>query len=149
MDLREFKREAMRRGHYYDNKPAAMAYWAKCWGLGYHSELWAYKSYQVGNFSYQSGPVALRHGKYTNTVCKINGEAVSEYQFRKALATFCAPDLTPDERAYIDHFTEYVERARRLAKEIYEMKAADYDMRDYVRNNVFGRVQASTVFHTY
>lgn len=50
--------------------------------------------------------------------------------------------------ASIDHFTEYVERARRLAKEIDDMKAADYDMRDYVRNNVLDRVQASTVFHT-
>ena len=51
--------------------------------------------------------------------------------------------------ASIDHFTEYVERARRLAKEIDDMKAADYDMRDYVRNKVLDRVQASTVFHTY
>ena len=51
--------------------------------------------------------------------------------------------------ASIDHFTEYVELARRLAKEIDDMKAADYDMRDYVRKNVLGPVQASTVFHTY
>lgn len=51
--------------------------------------------------------------------------------------------------ASIDHFTEYVERARRVAKEIDDLKAADYDMREYARNKVFGRVQASTVFHTY
>ena len=106
MDLRDFKREAVRRGHYYDNKPVAMAYWAKCWGLGYHSQLWAYKSYQVGNLAYQSGPVVLRHGKYTHTVCTIDGEVVSEYQFKKALATFHAPDLTPGERAYIDSQNE-------------------------------------------
>ena len=51
--------------------------------------------------------------------------------------------------ASIDHFTEYVERARRLAKEIDDMKAADYDMRDYVRNKVLDSVQASSVFRTY
>lgn len=48
--------------------------------------------------------------------------------------------------ASIDHFTEYVERARRVAKEIDDLKAADYDMRDYVRNNVLDLVLASTVF---
>lgn len=117
MDLRDFKREAMRRGHYHDNKPAALDYWAKCWGLGYHSQLWAYKSYQVGNLAYQSGPVLLRHGKYTHTVCTIGGEAVSEYRFRKVLATFRAPDLTPDECAYIDSQNE------RAAAELARLKA--------------------------
>ena len=117
MELRDFKREAMRRGHYYDNKPVAMAYWAKCWGLNSHSQLWAYKSYQVGNLAYQSGPVVLRHGKYTHTVCTIDGEVVSEYRFQKALATFHAPDLTPDERAYIDSQNE------RAAAELARMEA--------------------------
>lgn len=118
MDLRQFKREAMRRGNFIDNKPAAMAYWATCWGLGYHDRLWAYKSYKVGNMCYQSGPVMLRHGHYTNTICTIDGEAVSEYRFKKALATFHAPELTPEERAYIDsqNAREAAELARLKAR---------------------------------
>ncbi len=46
-------------------------------------------------------------------------------------------------------FADYVARARRLAKEIEAMKAADYDMRNYARDHVFGRLQASAVWHTY
>ncbi len=102
MDLKAFKREAMRRGGFYDNGPAAGAYWAKTWGLGFHDLLWRYKSYKVGNMLYKSGPVVLRHGKYTNTVCYIDDQPVSEYRFKKALETYQAPPLTTDEQKYID-----------------------------------------------
>lgn len=40
MTLQEFKCEAQRRGHNYDNSANAAAHWAKSWGLTYHSLLW-------------------------------------------------------------------------------------------------------------
>ncbi len=114
MDLREFKREAMLRGNYIDNKSAAMACWATNWGHDSHDRLWAYKSYKIGKMCYQSGPVVLRHGYYTNTICRIDGEVVSEYRFKKVLSTFHAPELTPEERAYIDSQNE--RRAAEMAR---------------------------------
>ncbi len=111
MTLDQFKREAIHRGNFEDNTANAMKYWATCWGLGYHSMLWCYKKYTVGNLTYQAGPVRLRHGSYRSVSCYIGDEAVSEYRFKKALATFEAPAITPEEQ-------------QRIAKREQEMEAS-------------------------
>lgn len=102
MELYEFKAIAERRGHMYDNTPAASAEWARTWGLSYHSRLWRYKQYKLGNMEWKGGKVVLRHGSYKSVSCYIDGEPVSEYRFKKALATFKAPEVTPEEQAYMD-----------------------------------------------
>lgn len=119
MDLHTFEAEAKRRGNYYDNGPAAMAYWAKCWGLGYHSRLWAYKEYRLGDMLYRTGKVRLRHGSYTSTDYMIGGEHVARYRFFKTLETFAAPPLTADEQKHIDDETarqEAQDKAERIAR---------------------------------
>lgn len=103
MDLKEFKCEAQRRGHFYDNSESASEHWAKTWGLTYHSLLWFYKDYKLGNMEWKGGKVRLRHGSYQSTECYIDGELVSEYRFKKALASFKVPELTKEEQAYIDN----------------------------------------------
>lgn len=102
MTLQEFKREAQRRGNYYDNSENAAAHWAKSWGLTYHSLLWYYKSYTIGNLTWKGGKVRLRHGSYQSVYCFIGDELVSEYRFKKALESFVTPPLTDEEKRYIE-----------------------------------------------
>ena len=102
MTLLEFKREAQRRGNYYDNSTNAAAHWDKSWGLTYHSLLWYYKSYTIGNMTWKGGKVRLRHGSYQSVDCFIGDEQVSEYRFKKALESFVAPPLTDEEKRYIE-----------------------------------------------
>lgn len=102
MDIKTFELEAKRRGNYHDNRPAARAYWSTCWGLGSHSQLWAYQNYFLGNMEYVTGKVLLRHGSYTDTVYKIDGEHVSKRTFYAALESFHAPEVSADEQHYID-----------------------------------------------
>lgn len=102
MDITTFKKEAQRRGHYYDNRPIAFANWSKCWGLGFPPDFWAYQKYKLGAFSCQIGKIYSRHGSYRNDVYMIGGESVSRHRFAKALATFQAPELSAAERQYID-----------------------------------------------
>lgn len=114
MTLNQFKAEATRRGNYEDNTANAMKYWATCWGLGYHSQLWCYKKYTVGNMTYKAGPVRLRHGSYRSVSCYINGESVSEYRFKKALESFVAPVETADELERIAERDRKIEESYRL-----------------------------------
>lgn len=102
MTLQEFKREAQRRGNYYDNSANAAAHWAKSWGLTYHSLLWYYKRYTIGNLTWKGGKVRLRHGSYQSVDCFIGDELVSEYRFKKALESFVTPPLTDEEKRYIE-----------------------------------------------
>lgn len=102
MTLQEFKREAQRRGNYYDNSANAAAHWGKSWGLTYHSLLWYYKSYTIGNMTWKGGKVRLRHGSYQSVDCFIGDEQVSEYRFKKALESFVLPPLTSEEKQYIE-----------------------------------------------
>ena len=102
MTLQEFKREAQSRGNYYDNSANAAEHWAKSWGLTYHSLLWYYKSYTIGNMTWKGGKVRLRHGSYKSVDCFIGDEQVSEYRFKQALESFEFPPLTEEERQYID-----------------------------------------------
>ena len=102
MTLLEFKREAQRRGNYYDNSANAAAHWTKSWGLTYHSLLWYYKSYTIGNMTWKGGRVRLRHRSYQSVDCFIGDEQVSEYRFKKALETFVLPPLTDEERQHIE-----------------------------------------------
>ena len=102
MTLQEFKREAQRRGNYYDNSANAAAHWAKSWGLTYHSLLWYYKSYTIGNMTWKGGRVRLRHGSCQSVDCFIGDEQVSEYRFKKALESFVFPPLTKEEEQHIE-----------------------------------------------
>lgn len=111
MTLQEFKREAQRRGHFFDNSASASQAWARSWGLTFHSSLWFYKEYTLGNMRWKGGQIRLRHGSYRSVSCYINDEPVSEYRFNKALENFKAPVLTTEERAYIKQ-----EQARRDAE---------------------------------
>lgn len=116
MKLRDFQNEAQRRGHFYDNHASAAEHWAKSWGLTYHSLLWFYKEYEIGNMRWKGGQVRLRHGSYRSVSCYIGGEFVSEYRFKKALETFEFPPLTDDEQRYI------AERQKQSEMEIKAMK---------------------------
>ena len=71
-------------------------------GSAYHSLLWYYKSYTIGNMTWKGGKVRLRHGSYQSVDCFIGDEQVSEYRFKKALESFEFPPLTEEERQYID-----------------------------------------------
>lgn len=102
MTLQEFNCEAQRRGNYYDNSANAAAHWAKSWGLTYHSLLWYYKRYTIGNLTWKGGKVRLRHGSYQRVECFIGKEQVSEYRFKKALESFVTPSLTDEEKRYIE-----------------------------------------------
>lgn len=103
MTLQEFKREAQRRGNYYDNSANAAEHWAKSWGLlTYHSLLWFYKRYTIGNMTWKGGKVRLRHGSYQSVNCFIGDEQVSEYRFKKALESFVLPPLTDEEKQHIE-----------------------------------------------
>jgi hypothetical protein len=102
MTLQEFKCEAQRRGNYYDNSANAAEHWAKTWGLTYHSLLWYYKSYTIGNLTWKGGKVRLRHGSYQSVDCFIGDEPVSEYRFKKALESFVLPPLTDEEKEHIE-----------------------------------------------
>lgn len=117
MTLRDFQIEAQRRGHYYDNSASASEHWTKTWGLTYHSLLWFYKEYEVGNMKWKGGQVRLRHGSYRSVDCYIDGELVSEYRFKKALETFEFPPLTDDEQRYI------AERQKQIEEELRAMRA--------------------------
>lgn len=102
MTIQEFKREAQRRGHFFDNSANAAKALARSWGMTYHSDLWFYKEYTMGNMKWKGGPVRHRHGSYSSIYCYIDGHLVSEYRFRKALESFEAPALTNEERNYIE-----------------------------------------------
>ena len=123
MDLRSFEREAKHRGNYCDNRPAAREYRATCWGMGYHSQLWAYQDYVLGGLEYITGKVLLRHGSYTSTVYKIDGKYVSRRAFYAALETFQAPEISADEQNYIDAVKARQE-ARAKAMEEVRLKAS-------------------------
>lgn len=116
MTLREFQQEAQHRGHYYDNSASASENWAKSWGLTYHSLLWFYKEYEVGNMKWKGGQVRLRHGSYRSVECYIDGERVSEYRFKKALETLEFPPLTDNEQRYI------AERQKQIEEELRAME---------------------------
>ena len=111
MDLKTFEREAKRRGNYHDNRPVALGYWATCWGLGDHHEMWAYQEYRLGGLAYITGKVYSRHGSYTSTVYKIDGKYVSKRAFYAVLETFQAPEISADEQNYIN-----AEKARQEAR---------------------------------
>lgn len=116
MNLRDFQLEAQRRGHFFDNSASASDHWAKTWGLTYHSLLWFYKEYEIGNMRWKGGKVRLRHGSYRSVECFIDGECVSEYRFRNALETFEFPPLTDDEQQFIEDRQKQIEERIRVMK---------------------------------
>jgi hypothetical protein len=123
MDLRSFEREAKRRGNYCDNRPAAREYCGTCWGMGYHSKLWAYQEYCLGGLEYITGKVLLRHESYTSTVYKIDGKYVSKRAFYAALETFQAPEISVDEQNYIDAVKARQEARAKALEEAARLKA--------------------------
>lgn len=137
MTLKDFQNEARRRGNFHDNTKNAMACWSKCWGLGFHNDLWCYKQYTLGNLTYKSGNVVLRHGHYRNTVCYIDGQMVSEYKFKQALQSFIAPAVSDTEQKYIDETEARIEaqmearrerRVRRMAQNNQAQLVLDFDV---------------------
>lgn len=130
MTLRDFQQEAQRRGHYDNNSASASENWAKSWGLTYHSLLWFYKEYELGNMRWKGGQVRLRHGSYRSVDCYIDGERVSEYRFKKALETFEFPSLTDDEQRYM------AERQKQIDEEIRAMKARRVRRRRGIDNSL-------------
>lgn len=117
MTLQEFKREAQRRGNFYDNSANASENLAKSWGFTYHSMLWFYKDYTIGNMRWKGGNVRLRNGSYQSVDCFIGDEKVSEYRFKKALETFVFPPLTDEEQQHIEaeqHHQEAIMREIRF-----------------------------------
>ena len=116
MTLQEFKSEAQRRGNYYDNSENAAVHFAKSWGLTYHSLLWYYKRYTIGNMTWKGGKVRLRHGSYQSVDCFIGDEQVSEYRFKKVLESFVFPPLTDEELQYIEAERQRMDAIMREAK---------------------------------
>ena len=116
MTLQEFKSEAERRGNCYDNSVNAAAHFAKSWGLTYHSLLWHYKRYTIGNMTWKGGKVRHRHGSYQSVDCFIGDEQVSEYRFKKALESFEFPPLTDEEQQYIEAEQQPMDAIIREAK---------------------------------
>lgn len=84
--IKEFKELAKLEGVFFSNKENAGRNWAKSWGLSYWRDVWFFKEYEYKGYIYRSGKVIFRHGGYNKIECFVNGEEVSLYQFRKALA---------------------------------------------------------------
>lgn len=129
MTLQEFKSEAQRRGNYYDNSAKAAAHWAKSWGLTYHSLLWYYKSYTLGNLTWKGGKVRLRHGSYQSVDCFIGNEQVSEYRFKKALESFVAPSLTDEEKLYVEAEQQHLDAIMRIKASRRKRRRQEVDIR--------------------
>lgn len=124
MNIKIFKRIAAERGNYVDNTAAANKEWSRTWGLSFHSLLWAWKQYTVGNMTWKGGRVHLRHGSYMSVDCFIDGKPVSEYRFKKALVDFTAPDPTADELAYMHEQEELREAEWKRQAEATALRAA-------------------------
>jgi len=128
MTLQDFQREARYRGNFRDNSDNAMAAWWKGWGLGsWWEDRWCFKEYKIGNITYKSGKVHMRHGSYTITLCYIGDEQVSEYKLKKFLLTFDYPKPTPEEQAYIDKQRSETEELLRRCREREVKRAARED----------------------
>lgn len=69
-----------------DNRKKAGENWAKSWGFDYWRSLWGYCTYEYGRFKYMSGRVNMRHYGYEHVECYIDGNAVTENEFKKELA---------------------------------------------------------------
>ena len=134
MTLLEFKSEAQRRGNYYDNSANASEYWVKSWGLTYHSLLWYYKSYTLGNLTWKGGKVRLRHGSYQSVDCFIGNEQVSEYRFKKALESFVAPPLTDEEKLYIEAEQQHLDAIMRIKASRRKHRRQEVDIRQLSLN---------------
>ena len=111
MTLQEFKNEAARRGHTFDNSDNASRAWSRSWGLTWWRDVWFYREYRLGAFTYRTGRVRQRHHSYTNTEYRINDSEVSQREFLKALDTFQAPALSADEQSYIQQQEQLVRQA--------------------------------------
>lgn len=94
MNISEFKQHAKITE---DNRETASKNWMKSWGFDFWFNLWGYRTYELGRFKYKSGRVNMRHYGYTNTECYIDGQKVSQYKFKKALANEPLPMYTPSE----------------------------------------------------
>lgn len=126
MTLQEFKSIAIHRGTFHDNHANAAKGWAKGWGFGFiWQERWFFKEYKVGNLLYKSGIVRGRWSGERVTHCFIGTDQVSEYKFKKALASFVAPAPTAEEQAYIDNeHAKYLAAMERIAKRTAKIRAA-------------------------
>lgn len=103
MTLQEFKSESARRSPIIDNSENAARVWSRSWGFGqYWRDLWFSKEYRLGGRIYRTGKVLRRHNSYKVVECSINGNAATEKEFIKHLATFEAPAINEEEQQYID-----------------------------------------------
>ena len=78
-----------------DNREKAAEHWARTWGFDFWFTLWAYRTYEYGRFKYKSGKVTMRHYSYNHIECFIDGNAVTESQFKKELAKEPLPPYEP------------------------------------------------------
>ena len=112
MKLHEFKYESARRSPIIDNSENASRVWSRSWGFGqYWRDLWFFKEYRLGNLVYRTGKVHRRHDSYTMTECSIDGNSATEKEFIKYINTFEAPELTIEEKRYIEE-QKLLEHAR-------------------------------------
>lgn len=119
MKLHEFKSESARRSPIIDNSENASRVWLRSWGFGqYWRDLWFFKEYRLGNLVYRTGKVHRRHDSYTMTECSIDGNSVTEKEFVKYLNTFEAPELTIEEKRYIEEqkLLEHARIMRRMSR---------------------------------
>ena len=95
-----------------DNRKKAGENWAKSWGFEYWRFLWGYRTYEYGRFKYMSGRVNMRHYGYNHVECYIDGNAVTEYKFKKELAKEPIPQRVEPLSQYPKYYTRLAQNAR-------------------------------------
>lgn len=103
--IQEFKQVALTNGHFYDNSSKAASNWSRTWGLTWWRDVWFYKEYRLGNLTYRTGKVCMRHHSYSNREFCIDNNPASEKEFLKALASIPAPAVVPVSSSSAARFT--------------------------------------------
>lgn len=103
--IQEFKQAAITNGHFYDNSSKAASNWSRTWGLTWWRDVWFYKEYRLGNLTYRTGKVCMRHRSYSNREYCIDNNPASEKEFLKALASILAPAVVPVSSSSAARFT--------------------------------------------
>ena len=103
--IQEFKQAALTNGHFYDNSSKAASNWSCTWGLTWWRDVWFYKEYRLGNLTYRTGKVCMRHRSYSNREFCIDNNHASEKEFLKALASIHAPAVVPVSSSSAARFT--------------------------------------------
>lgn len=103
--IQEFKQAVLTNGHFYDNSDKAAYNWSRTWGLTWWHDVWFYKEYSLGNLTYRTGKVCMRHRSYSNTEYCIDNKPTSAKDFLKALASIPAPAVVPVSSSSAARFT--------------------------------------------